>query len=137
MQRTHSQQIPVKSEIWGFILDSFQNQYHSTIGENKGPIWIMGTSGRRHGILQGRRDTGCSETTVRMRVTITCCESFHDIFSRPLSNINSVQVSRSVVSDSLRPHELQHARPPCPSPTPGVHPNSCRSNLYAKLLGYL
>ena len=33
----------------------------------------------------------------------------------------SVQFSRSVVSDSLRPHEPQHARPPCPSPTPGVH----------------
>ena len=38
--------------------------------------------------------------------------------------IVSVQFSRSVVSDSLRPHELQHARPPCPSPTPGVHPDS-------------
>ena len=37
----------------------------------------------------------------------------------------SVQFSRSVVSDSLRPHGLQHARPPCPSPTPGVHQNSC------------
>ena len=36
-----------------------------------------------------------------------------------------VQFSRSVVSDTLRPDELQHARPPCPSPTPGVHPNSC------------
>ena len=34
------------------------------------------------------------------------------------------QFSRSVVSDSLRPHELQHARPPCPSPIPGVHSNS-------------
>ena len=39
-----------------------------------------------------------------------------------------VQFSRSVVSDSLQPHELQHARPPCPSPTPGVHPNSCPSS---------
>ena len=39
--------------------------------------------------------------------------------------LSSVQFSRSVVSDSLRPHESQHARPPCPSPTPGVHPNSC------------
>ena len=39
--------------------------------------------------------------------------------------ISSVQFCRSVVSDSLRPHELQHARPPCPSQTPGVHPNSC------------
>ena len=36
-----------------------------------------------------------------------------------------VQFSRSVVSDSLRPHELQHARPLCPSPTPGVYSNSC------------
>ena len=33
----------------------------------------------------------------------------------------SVQFSRSVVSDSLWPHESQHSRPPCPSPTPGVH----------------
>ena len=37
----------------------------------------------------------------------------------------SVQFRCSVMSDSLRPHELQHARPPCPSPTPRVHPNSC------------
>ena len=35
------------------------------------------------------------------------------------------QFSRSVVSDSLRPHEEQHARPPCPSPTPRAYPNSC------------
>ena len=38
---------------------------------------------------------------------------------------SSVQFSRSVMSDSLWPHEPQHARPPCPSPTPGVHPNPC------------
>ena len=38
---------------------------------------------------------------------------------------HSVQFSRSVVSDSLWPHEPQHARPPCPSPTPKVYPNSC------------
>ena len=39
---------------------------------------------------------------------------------------SSVQFrSHSVMSDSLRPHEPQHARPPCPSPTPRVHPNSC------------
>ena len=42
----------------------------------------------------------------------------------------SVQFSLSVVSDSLRPHELQHARPPCPSPTPRVHPNSCLSSQW-------
>ena len=38
------------------------------------------------------------------------------------------QFSHSVMSNSLRPHESQHARPPCPSPTPGVHPNSCPSS---------
>ena len=37
---------------------------------------------------------------------------------------SSVQFSRSVMSNSLRPHESQHARPPCPSPTPGVHSDS-------------
>ena len=42
-----------------------------------------------------------------------------------LTVVSSVHFSRSVVSDSLRPHESQHARPPCPSPTPGVHPDSC------------
>ena len=38
---------------------------------------------------------------------------------------SSLQFSSSVVSDSLQPHELKHARPPCPSPTPGVHQNPC------------
>ena len=47
-----------------------------------------------------------------------------------IGDISSVQFSRSVVSDSLRPHELQHPRPPCPSPTPGVHPNSCPSSWW-------
>ena len=45
-------------------------------------------------------------------------------------NILKVQFSRSVVSDSLRPHELQHARPPCPSPTPRVHSNSRPSSRW-------
>ena len=47
-----------------------------------------------------------------------------------LTQLKSVQFSRSVVSDSLWPHKLQHARPPCPSPTPGVHPNPCPSSRW-------
>ena len=43
---------------------------------------------------------------------------------------SSVQFSHSVMSDSLWPHELQHARPPCPSPSPGVHSNSCPSSWW-------
>ena len=45
-------------------------------------------------------------------------------------DISSVQFSHSAVSDSLRSHESQHARPPCPSPTPGVYPNSCPSRQW-------
>ena len=41
-----------------------------------------------------------------------------------------VQFSRSVMSDSSQPHELQHTRPPCPSPTPGVYSNSCPSSRW-------
>ena len=47
----------------------------------------------------------------------------HSLFS-------SVQFSHSVMSDSLRPHESQHARPPCPSPTPRVHSNSHPSSRW-------
>ena len=43
---------------------------------------------------------------------------------------SSVQFSGSVISNSLRPHESQHARPPCPSPTPGVYSNSCPSSRW-------
>ena len=46
---------------------------------------------------------------------------------------SSVQFSHSVVSDSLRPHESQHARLPRLSPTPGVHPNSCASRRWYHL----
>ena len=49
--------------------------------------------------------------------------------SKYFSNI-SVQFSHSVVSASLWPHELQHARPPCPSPTPRVYSNSCPASWW-------
>ena len=53
------------------------------------------------------------------------------IDTKILINIfSSVQFSCSVMSDSLRPHESQHARPPCPSPTPGVHPDSRPSSQW-------
>ena len=44
---------------------------------------------------------------------------------KSLLTFSSVQFSCSVMSNSLRPHESQHARPPCPSPSPGVHSDSC------------
>ena len=47
--------------------------------------------------------------------------------------ISSVQFSHSVMSDSLWPYESQHARPPCPSPNPRVHPSSCPSSRWCHL----
>ena len=49
---------------------------------------------------------------------------------KAITNLSSVQFSHSVVSDSLQPHESQYARPPCPSPTPRVHSNSCPSSQW-------
>ena len=46
---------------------------------------------------------------------------------------HSVQFSRSIMSDSLWPHGLQHTRPPCPSPTPRVYPNACPLSQWCHL----
>ena len=63
------------------------------------------------------------------KIPFSCCFSACSsrkrfIFSPPTPAFSSVQFSCSVVSDSLRPHESQHARPPCPSTTPRVHSDS-------------
>ena len=62
------------------------------------------------------------------------CGSSHSFIPKTgmwlLHQFSSVQFSSSVVSNSLRPHESQHVRPPCPSPAPGVHSNSCPSSQW-------
>ena len=70
-----------------------------------------------------------SEPSGKHFFSILGCSTFNVVerFKPPLS---SVQFSHSVVSDSLRPHESQHARPPCPSPTPGVHSDSRSSSQW-------
>ena len=62
----------------------------------------------------------------RLRSLSRAHEALGDSFLLRQASVS--QFSHSVVSDSLRPHESQHARPPCPSPTPGVHSNSCASS---------
>ena len=56
-------------------------------------------------------------------MTASCYHLYNSHFARVITNnqIRSDQISLSVVSNSLQPHESQHARPLCPSPTPGVH----------------
>ena len=62
-----------------------------------------------------------------LAILIPACASSSPAFCMMFS---SVQFNHSVMSDSLRPHELQHTRPPCPSPTPRVHPNPCPSSQW-------
>ena len=63
-----------------------------------------------------------------------CCLSMFGLWTSLLNSLrlqlSSVQFSPSVLSDSMRPHESQHARPPCPSPTPAVHPDSRPSSQW-------
>ena len=59
------------------------------------------------------------------------CESYECSSQRlNVYSVESVQFSHSLLSDSLQPHESQHARPPCPSPTPRVHPDSRPSSQW-------
>ena len=58
------------------------------------------------------------------------CPDFWSNFLNVFTMDISVQFSCSVMSDSLQPHEPQHARPPCTSPTPRVHPNPCPSSQW-------
>ena len=67
------------------------------------------------------KDTVASWSTCLMKLKLTLDLSFSFV---KFSQFSSVQFSRSVVSNSLWPHESQHARPPCPSPSPGVHSES-------------
>ena len=68
-------------------------------------------------------------TDIGFHSFIACILSFYNMYysqsciNHFLLQFSSIQFSRSVVSNSLQPHELQHARPLCPSPTPRVHSN--------------
>ena len=74
-----------------------------------------------------KKFTKCSVESIFLQERnhwVTKSQTQVSIHVRKDNIIRSDQISRSVVSDSLRPHESQHARPPCPSPTPGVHSDS-------------
>ena len=97
-------------------------------GRHRAPAGRVVGDGRKSAGASGRRasrkdgDTPRASQTAGARHPPDTPTRQPHLFRRPPPL--SVQFSRSVVSDSLRPHESQHARPPCPSPTPGVHPDS-------------
>ena len=61
---------------------------------------------------------------IRIFSNVSSLHQVAKVLELQLQHQSFSQFSCSVVSDSFRPHESQHARPPCPSPTPGVHPDS-------------
>ena len=74
------------------------------------------------GVLTNGEQNFSDQNAMSCNLWVMVCDRFK-LFS-------SVQFSCSVVSDTLRPHELKHARHPCPSPTPGVHSNLCTSSQW-------
>ena len=61
---------------------------------------------------------------------LECCLEQREKSSTTIANTYSVQFSHSLMSDSLQPHESQHARPPCPSQSPGIHSDSSPSSRW-------
>ena len=81
------------------------------------PVFLPGEC---HGQMNlvGYSPWDCKESDTTERLTLLP-DNVKNIFH------NTIQFSCSVMYDSLRPHEPQHASPPCPTPTPRVHPNPC------------
>ena len=99
------------------------------------PVFLPGES-QGQGSLVGCRLWGCTESDMT-EATSSSSSSMMNTFGNKVGEetmtvflSHSVQFSRSVMSNSLRPNESQHARPPCLSSNPGVHPNSCPSSLW-------
>ena len=107
-----------------FILSHWRRKWQPT------PVFLPGEShGKRslagHGPWS-RRESDMTEVTKHTRTPYIhqVNSTVVNVLLYLLYDIYSFQFSHSVVSDCLRPHESQHIRPPCPSPTPGVHSDS-------------
>ena len=106
-------------KYWSFSFSiSPSNEYSGLISFRIDQLDLLTVQGALKSLLQHHIS----------KVSILRCSAFFMVqFSHPNMTTEktelSVQFSQSLVSDSLQPHGLQHARPPCPSPTPGVHSN--------------
>ena len=147
MQET--QEMPLRSLGWKDPLEKGTATHFSILAwkiprtEEPGGLQSMGLQRVRHHLVTEHTHTrdfyGAKpnpeneKTALRFQSEVGAPWWHHDTIvgkiprkkcNSPSVQFSSVQFSRSVVSDSLRPHESQHTRPPCPSPSPGVHSNS-------------
>ena len=121
------------SKLWEIVED--RGAWYATVHEVAKSLlqisdWTRTTTAKLEGINSVL--AWCSAYTRNILTLALKVFNDHSLVNSTISTIqlSSVQFSHSVVSDSLRPHESQHARPSCPSPTPGVHSNSCPSSRW-------
>ena len=118
-----------KMAVWGGLTNPVKRREVKSKGEKEGYKHLNAEFQRTE-----RKDKKaflsdqCKEIEEKNRMGKT-----RDVFkkirdTKEIFHARSDQSIRSVMSDSLQPHESQHARPPCPSPTPGVHPDSSPSS---------
>ena len=106
-------------KYWSFSFsNSSSKEYSGSIFFRIDWFYLLAVQGTLKSLLQHHN----SEASI-----FWCSVFFMVQLSHPFI-LSSVQFSCSVVSDSLQPRESQHARPPCPSPSPGVHSDSCPSS---------
>ena len=109
----------ISTVLWGVFFQTLKSDINMNLGKNTAHTLIAK--------LYFSLEQICKQFISREKGKKTK-QQLLSYYSSLLAFMSSVQFSRSVVSDSLRPHELQHTRPPCPSPTPGAHPDSCPSS---------
>ena len=121
------------SKLWEIVED--RGAWYATVHEVAKSLlqisdWTRATTATLEGINSVL--AWCSAYTRNILTLALKVFNDHSLVNSTISTIqfSSVQFSHSVVSDSLWPHESQHARPPCPSPTPRVHSDSRPSSQW-------
>ena len=104
---------------WHHWLDGRESEWTPGVGDGQRGLVCCDSWGRKESNTTERLNW--TELNWKEKLGVSIPEDLMKCFI--VSSVS--QFSRSVVFDSLRPHEPQHARPPCPAPTPGVHPNAC------------
>ena len=117
--------VTITSASW--IYSPWKSESRSVVPDSLRPHGLYcpwNSPGQNTGVFAFPFSRGSSQPRDRTQVSRIAGKFFTSWATREAYQFSSVQFSRSVVSDSLRPHESQHARPPCPSPTHGVLPDS-------------
>ena len=113
---------------WSSLISGQGTKIPQTIQQGQKRKSKQNTTTKIHNLARNRNESDDPACKARDCPNLWQCEHYTALMIS--EQLSSVQFSRSVMSDSLWPHESQHARPPCPSQTPGVYSNSCPSSRW-------